>query len=133
MNTIEHPPLFHVFADTATFDGTRELYYRYELQERHDYLMDTTQDWTNALYKELFTLQYLLSKVPQIGDDVTYIVSAGYRNEFCKNLLESFITADETFIAKYIDIDAIAEKVANDLQAVEVNGHVFYWFNRANV
>ena len=126
MHTTEHTP-------PDVLDGTRELCYRHELQARHDYLIATTQNWTNKLYKELFALQYLLSKVPQIGDDVTYIVSAGYRNEFCKNLLESFITADETFIVKYIDIDAIAEQVANDLQAVEVNGHVFYWFNRANV
>ena len=133
MHTAEHAPLSHVFASDDVFDGTKGLYCRHKLQERHDYLMATTQDWTNALYKELFTLQYLLSKVPQLGDDVTYIISESYRNEFCKNLLESFITADDAFIAKYIGIDAIAKNVANDLQAVEVNGHVFYWLSRANV
>ena len=137
MKTTEHNPMYDTFEPYNTFDCTRDLYYRFDLESRYDYLIETTkrlglnglntQNWTDAHKQELSALQYLLYKVPQ---STPLIVAESYRHEYCKNLVEAYICADDAFVAKYIDIEAIAKNVANDMQRIEVNGHVFYWLNR---
>ena len=123
----------HNMNTTEQFDGTKGLYCRHKLQERHDYLVETTQEWTNALYKELFTLQYLLYAVPQSAVGVTHIIAEKHIHAYCKNVVDIRIGVDDAFIAKHIDLDAIAKSMANDLPRIEINGHVYYWFNRTDL
>ena len=133
MHTNNRIPLSHILADGAVFDCTRALYRRDELADRHDYLIDTTQDWSDSLKQELSALQYLLHKVPQTNNGTTHIISASYRHDYCKNMIAAFICADDAFVAKYFDLDAIAEKVATAMPRFELCGHVFYWFNRTDL
>ena len=136
MNTTDYNTLYNAFELTAPFDCSRELYYRIDLEARYNYLIETTkspginiQHWLGTHKQELSALQYLLYKVPQ---SAILIVAESYRNEYCKNLVESFIYADDEFVAKYIDIEAIARKVADDMSKIEIAGHVFYWVNRSD-
>ena len=137
MNTTEHNTLYNTFELTATFDCSRVLYYRCDLEARYDYLIETAkaqglniQHWLDTHKQELSALQYLLHKVPQ---SAILIVAESYRHEYCKNLVESFICAVDEFVAKHIDIEAIARKVADDMSKIEIAGHVFYWINRADL
>ena len=136
MDTAELNPLYNIFEPTDTFDYSLDLYYRNELDARYEYLIETskqTQNWTTAHTRELSALQYLLYKVPQSANGITHIVAERYRHEYCKNLIGAFICVEDDFVSKYIDIDAIARNVANDMPRIEVNGHVFYWFNRSDL
>ena len=123
--------LFETFDASDTFDGSRNTYCRYELEARYDYLIEMTksQAWLDEHRQEFNTLQDLLYKVPETNSSTSDIVAEHYVHTYCKNLAKTYICTENTFIADYIDLDAIANAIIKDLPKIDVNGKIFYWFN----
>ena len=115
------------------------LYYRAELEAQYSHLVATAKtaarnkakftDWLDANCQELASLQMVLSKIPQGGK--TLIVADHLGVKHCKALVNNNLCKN-TFVAKYIDVDAIAEAIARDLPRVEVYGKVFYGIDLAD-
>ena len=139
MTTHDMESLVDTFEKTDTFDGSLKIYSRYELEARYDYLVELTtsieptqaniQVWLDEHLNEYNTLEDLLSKAPQTNATTSELVAERYVHMYCKDLVKTYICTEDTFITKYIDLDAIANAMLKDLPQVEVDGKVFYWFN----
>lgn len=136
MNT-DFTPRFADFNPTDTFDASLELYYRDELAERYEYLVETTkalntsqaiQAWLDAHKHEFNTLQHLLHKVPEPkAGCLTHIVAERYLQKYCTDLLNAFICCDDDhYLYKYFDVATMAKRLASDLPRIEINGAIYF-------
>ena len=118
------------FAKTDAFDGSLDLYYRYELDARYDYLIDN--DLVEVNRQEYLTLRSLLLNVPSAdGATPTEIVNERLVHKYCAALVKNNLCKENILISKYFDIDAVVAIIVKDLPTVEVNGKAFYWINCA--
>ena len=136
MTTNDMNQLFETFDKTDAFDGSLNLYCRHELEARYDYLIElsksiepTQSAWLDEHRKEFNTLQDLLYRVSQTNNITSDLVAERYVYKYCIDLVKTYICTENTFISKYVDVDAIANEMIEDLPRIEVNGKDFYWFN----
>ena len=142
MTNIALNTIIQTFDKTDIFDGSLDMYYKGELEARYDYLIDmlasnditqdSVQSWLAAHRTEFYCLRRILLTMPKTVTNRTAIVDETTAYTYCENALRTYVHTDNTFLEKYIDIDAIVETMVEDLPEVEVNGKIFHWLNLAH-